>query len=142
MIKQHVHIKEYDWDVYAYFAVSEYHVSEIMDRLWDLGCDSSTALKAYENLSSGELDTGLCYSNYGRRQSVMVVALTTSAAQFANSLHHELVHLQSHIAQVFHLDPTGEQVAYLSGELIMKLFPRIKHLLCDCCRQEYEYEYE
>lgn len=138
MIRQRIYIEKYDWVVHAYFALDTYYVQEIMDLLWDLGCDSSTMDKAYDNLSSGELNTGLCYSSYRKRESVFVVAMTTSAAQFANSLHHELTHLQSHIGQVFHLNPTGESVAYLSGEIIMAMYPKVKHLLCDCCRKEKE----
>lgn len=136
MIRQKIYIKEYDWVVHAYFAVTTYYTDEIMDKLWLLGCDGETMELAQRNLDKGDLNTGLCYSNYHRRESVFVVAKTTSAAQFANSLHHELVHLQSHIAQVYFLQPTGEDVAYLSGELIMRMYPKIKHLLCDCCRKE------
>jgi hypothetical protein len=136
MIRQKIYIKEYDWVVHAYFAVMTYYTDEIMDKLWLLGCEGETMELAQRNLDKGDLNTGLCYSNYRRRESVFVVAKTTSAAQFANSLHHELVHLQSHIAQVYFLQPTGEDVAYLSGELIMRMYPKIKHLLCDCCRKE------
>jgi hypothetical protein len=111
-----------------------------MDLLWELGCDAEKAKKAYENLTSGELNNGICYSNYAKKESVFVVAKTTSAAQFANSLHHELTHLQSHIGYVYFLTPQGEEVAYLSGDIIMQMYPKIKHLLCDCCRKEEGYE--
>lgn len=144
MIRQTIYIKEYDWIVNAYFYVSEYYTEKIMDKLWDLGCDATTAKRVYRNLTSGDLDTGLCYSNYRKQESILVVAKTSSADEFFNSIHHELTHLQSHIAYVNDLDPLGEEVAYLTGEVAREIFPKIKHLICDCCRKkgEIDYEYE
>ena len=137
MLRQKITLPQYDnWEIYAYYAVSEYYVDEIMEHLWDIGIDSRSARQAFENLSRGNLNTGLCYSNYSMRKSVLVIALTSSPAEFINSWHHELEHLESHIGKVFNLDPTGEDIAYLSGELAMEMYPRIKHLICDCCRHK------
>lgn len=137
MIRQKITLPDYDnWTIYAYYATTRYAVDEIMERLWEIGMDANNARQAFENLSSGNLNTGLCYSNYSMRKSVLVIALTSSPAEFINSWHHELEHLESHIGKVFHLDPTGEDIAYLSGELAMEMYPRIKHLICDCCRHK------
>lgn len=136
MIRQTIYIDKLGWLVYAYFYKTKYDVDEIMEKLFDLGCDSKTAWEAYENLSSDSLNTGLCYSNYKGKQSVMVVGKTSCAAELFNSFHHELKHLESHISKVFQFDPLGEDAAYLSGELAMIMFPKIKHLLCDCCRKK------
>ena len=121
--------------VHAYFYVDRYYTDEIMRRLWELGCDADIEEKAYRNLTGGDLDTGLCYSNYRRRESVMVIAKASSPSEFFNSFHHELKHLESHISDVYRLDPTGEEVAYLSGEIAMEMFPKVRHLICDCCRE-------
>ena len=135
MIRQKIILPDYgNWEIYAYFAVSKYMTEEIMDRLWEIGCDGDTALQAYRNLVGGNLNTGLCYSNYRQRKSVMVIAKTSSAAEFLNSLHHELCHLTAHIGRVFDLDPVGEDIAYLSGEISMAMYPKIGRLLCKECR--------
>ena len=135
MIRQKITLPDYgNWEIYAYFAVTKYMTEEIMDCLWDIGCDGQTALRAYRNLASGDLNTGLCYSNYRHKKSVMVIAKTSSAAEFLNSLHHELCHLTAHIGKVFDLDPTGEDIAYLSGEISREMYPKIGHLLCEECR--------
>lgn len=137
MIRQKITLPDYDnWIIYAYYATTRYAVDEIMDRLWEIGMDANNARQAFENLSMGNLNTGLCYSNYSMRKSVLVIALTSSPAEFINSWHHELEHLESHIGKVFNLDPTGEDIAYLSGELAMEMYPRVKPLLCDCCRHK------
>lgn len=137
MIRQKITLPDYDnWTIYAYYATTRYAVDEIMERLWEIGMDANNARQAFDNLSRGNLNTGLCYSNYSMRKSVLVIALTSSPAEFINSWHHELEHLESHIGKVFNLDPTGEDIAYLSGELAMEMYPRIKPLLCDCCRHK------
>jgi hypothetical protein len=140
MIKATIYIERFGWLVHAYFHKTGYDVDEIMMHLWDLGCDGETAKRAYENLQSDSLNLGLCYSNYRHQESIFVVGKTSSPAEFLNSLNHELVHLQSHICEVFHLDPMGEEIAYAMGDFSMKVYPYIKHLLCDCNKNNYNYE--
>lgn len=142
MIRQEIYIKDYDWVVHAFYAVTEYYVEDIMDYLWELGCDAHKAKQAYENMTSGQMNNGLCYSNYAKKESVLVIAKTTSAEEFTNSMFHELTHLQSHIAQVFHLSPTDEEVAYLTGDVIMQMYPKVKRFMCNCCRKQQAYEEE
>lgn len=137
MIRQKIVLPEYDgWNIYCYYAVTHYAVDEIMDRLQSIRCDRKSLRKAYRNLSKGEINTGLCYSNYERGETVLVIALTSCAAEFINSWHHELEHFESHICEAYGLDPKGEEIAYLSGDIAMEMFPKIKHLICDCCRSE------
>ena len=137
MIRQKIVLPEYGgWTIYCFYAVTRYDVHEIMSRLHSIGCDSSSAKKAYRNLSESKLNTGLCYSNARQRRTVFVTALTTCAAEFINSWHHELGHLESHICEAYGMNPKGEEIAYLSGDLAMEMFPKIKHLICECCRKK------
>lgn len=141
MIRQKIVLPDYDdWTIYAYYAVTYYAVDEIMGKLRMIDCDRKSLRRAYKNLSKGELDSGLCYSNYYKRRTVLVIALTSCAAEFFNSLHHELQHFEGHIGEAYNLDPKGEEIAYLSGDVAMEMFPKIKHLICDCCRKEGNYE--
>lgn len=142
MIKQTIYIEKFGWLVHAYFHKTGYDVDEIMTRLWDLGCDGETAKRAYNNLQSDSLNLGLCYSNYRHKESIFVIGRTSSPAEFLNSLNHELVHLQSHICDVYHLDPKGEEIAYAMGDFSMEIYPKIKHLLSDCRNNDYNYEKE
>lgn len=136
MIKQEIYIEKYDWTIYAFYHHTRYDVDDIMEHLWIAECDASTAKKAYENLVDNSLNLGLCYSNYKKRLSVFVVGRTSSASEFANSWHHELSHLQSHIAKAYNLDPLGESIAYLTGSIAMEMFPKIKGFLCEECRKK------
>ena len=139
MIRQRIYIDKYDIIVHAYYATTQYYVDEILDKLYDLGCRGHNMQRAEVNLSSGELNTGLTYYSSRKREAVMVIALTSSAAEFYNSLMHELSHLTAFIAKDNNLSFTGEAIAYLEGELARDIFPKVQPLLCDCCRNKYNH---
>lgn len=141
MIRQRIYIEEYDILVHAYYAVTQYYTEEILDRLYEIGCRGHKLVKAEENISANKLDTGLTYYSSRYREAVLVIGLTSSAAELFNSLMHELSHLTAFIAKDEDLSFTGERIAYLEGELARDIFPKIQHLLCDCCRNK-EYDYE
>ena len=136
MIRQRIYLDNYDILVHAYYATTQYYVAEILDRLYEIGCRGTNLRRAEENLSSGELDVGLTYYSPRHREAVMVVALTSSAAEFYNSLLHELSHLTAYIAKDDNLSFTGEAVAYLEGDLARKIFPKVQPLLSACCRHK------
>ena len=132
MIRQQFDISKYDWKVEVYYAVDCYYTDEIMGRLYDIGCRGDDLRTAYENLSAGKPDTGLTYSNCGTRQTVMVIGITSSATQFQNSYDHERKHLEAHIAAALGIDPWGEEICYLSGEIGQLMFEKARLMLCDC----------
>ena len=134
MIRKAITLHDYNWDIYAYFSVTTYYIDEIMELLWRVGVDSSNAERAYKNMSSGQLNTGLCYSNYKDRCSVIVVAKTTNASEFLNSLTHEVTHACVHIAKYRGIDIESEEFAYLVGDLCEAMYNDVKHLLCEHCR--------
>jgi len=135
MIRQVAYLPEYDWVIKAYFAVSSYWTDEIMAELAFAGADEEQMWKSYYSLSSGNLDEGICFSGADTRTSILVVAKTSSAAEFYNSTTHEFCHLAAQIAQIVGVNPAGEEVAYMVGEMARDFYPSIKHLLCECCRK-------
>lgn len=135
MIRQVAYLPEYDWVIKAYFSVSSYWTDEIMAELAFAGADEEQMWKSYYSLSSGNLNEGICFSGADTRTSVLVVAKTSSAAEFYNSTTHEFCHLAAQIAQIIGVNPAGEEVAYMVGEMARDFYPSIKHLLCDCCRK-------
>lgn len=135
MIRQVAYLPEFDWVIKAYFSVSSYWVNEIMAELAFAGANEEQMWKSYDSLISGNLDEGICFSGADTRTSILVVAKTSSAAEFYNSTTHEFCHLAAQIAQIIGVDPAGEEVAYMVGEMARDFYPSIKHLLCDCCRK-------
>lgn len=134
MIRQKIYLEQWQWTVYAYYSVGHYYTEEIMERLVQIGCTETNIRRAYRNLSSGHVDTGLTFSNPKRRISVMVIGYASSGGEFFNSLLHEMRHLEEHILNASGVEPYGEPVAYLIGDLAKEVYPGIHHLLCDCCR--------
>lgn len=120
------------WLVTAYYAVTHYEVDEILHTLAEAGADDNSLDRAYENLSSGNLNTGLCYSGNG--ESVLVISCASSPAQFLNSLVHELHHLASHIASALGYDQKGEETCYIAGETAEKIYKVASKFLCEHCR--------
>ena len=95
------------------------------------GCKGENLATAYQNLSSDEKNTGLCFSGEG--ESVVVISVTSSKPQFMNSLVHELHHLASHIAAAVGYDLTGEDVCYLAGKIAEEMYPVAGRYLCENC---------
>ena len=136
MIRQQIYLDNYDIVVHAYYAVSQYYADEILDKMYGLGCRGKNMRSAEDSLYAGRLDTGLTYYSPKIREAVMVIALTSSAQEFYNSLMHELSHLTAYIAKWDKMSFTGEDIAYLEGDLSREIFPKVQPLLCDCCRKK------
>lgn len=135
MIRQVAYLPHYDWTIKAYFAVTSYWVNEIMAELAYAGANEEEMRLSYISLISGNLNEGICFSGEDSHTSIMVVAKTSSAAEFYNSTTHEFCHLAGQIAQIVGVDPAGEEVAYMVGDMARDFYPSIKHLLCDGCRK-------
>lgn len=129
MIRQLFTLPKYDWRVYSYYVVTKPNADEILDALVGIGCHGEDLQRAYANLTSGRLDTGLTYSNSDTRETVMVFAKTSSAKEFMQSYKHETGHLQSHIAQVFGIDPHGEELQYIGDDIVEATWEVAKDLL-------------
>lgn len=136
MIRQQIHIKtdKCDWKVRIYYIVTDIHADEIMKQLIALGCSGEKLQDAEVSLNKGTLDTGLTYSNTEKKRSVMVIARTSTAMEFACSQQHEVGHLKSHIAEACGIPQKGEEIQYLGDEVYKLMWPIAKELLCDCCR--------
>jgi len=131
MIKQEIYLDEEDWRVTVFYAVTHFEVGEIMRTLEAAGCRGKDLERSYENITSGNLNTGLCFSGDG--ESVMVISVTSSKPQFFNSLVHELHHLSTHIAKGVGYKLTGEEVCYLAGEIAQEMYAVAGKYLCECC---------
>lgn len=138
MIRSRLYIPRYTWHVQIFYAVTCYYIKEIIDALDSILCPEEFLQKAYDNLNSCQIDTGLTYSNKRLNQSVMVIGLTSSPEEFLNSLEHEIRHLVDHIADTYHLKSGSEDVAYLTGNINLMIFPEIQMFLCGCpeCHQK------
>lgn len=134
MIIQDFYIPNYGWRVRVYYAVTTYRTDDILKDFAEAGCRGIQLKRAYNSLKRNALDTGITYSNFTSRKTVMVISLTSSPAEFLNSWMHEMQHLCRHVAAAFGIDPYGEEAAYLAGDVGQRMFPVARRFLCDCCR--------
>lgn len=142
MIVGEFYLKNYgNWHVKFFLAVDGYYTEDIINELKDINCEKSNLKKAFSNLSSGQVNTGLTYSNSELRESIMVIGLASSGEQFMNSLVHESKHLEAHIGKALGLDPYSEDTAYLAGEIAQKLYRFTNKLSCRKCRTFISYRY-
>ena len=134
MIRQDIYVHRYNWDVLVFCECDRNDAPYILGLLDDLGADDESYGRAYRNLYSGLVDTGLTYSDPMKRVSVVVFSKTSSKAQFANSWFHEVGHCAKHIAEANMIDCNAEAVNYIGGELAMKMHPIAAKLMCPTCQ--------
>lgn len=127
------------WLITACTDVTPYDTEAALRILLDAGIDYHNASRAYRNISQGHKDTGLCFSNPKTRTSIIIISKTSSPRQALNSISHEIAHCCQHISNTLHIDPYSEDLAYLAGDIAMALYPKIRHLICDCHTHTYPY---
>lgn len=136
MITHVFHIHQHNWLVKAYINSDDSDAYLILRELWSVGADMDTMRKAFRNLSGGVKNTGLTYTSPWHRTTIMVISKSTSAEEFFNSLVHEMCHAKTHICDIEDIDLKSEQASYFIGGLARDLFPHVKHLLCESCRNK------
>lgn len=136
MITHVFHIHQHDWLVKAYINSDDSDADLILGELLSVGADMDTMRDAFRNLREWKVNTGLTYTSRWHRTTIMVVSKTTSAKEFFNTLVHEISHAKTHICEYLEIDLTSEEASYFSGGLARDLFPHVKHLLCEDCRNK------
>ena len=134
MLRQRIYIHRYHWEVVVFYESDYRDASYILRELDETSVDDDTYWKAARNLEAGLTDTGLTYSNMDEKKSVIVLSKTSSKAEFANTWFHELIHCANHIALANGLDPMGEPIAYVGGELAREMQPIAARLMCPTCK--------
>lgn len=122
-------IPKYKWDVTAYYYTDSYDIETILSKMKELGAKKIYLEDARDNMEQDKLNTGICYSSPSK-QSIVVIAKTSSSDEFMNSLAHEQKHLCSHIEQFYDIDSNSEEAAYLAGSVAALMFPVAKKHMC------------
>lgn len=130
MIRQQFRLERCGWVVTIYYAVHGYYPERIIEELKRIGIRGKKLEDARRNLYSGEVDEGLAYVNNG--EAVGVIGIASEAAQYADSIQHEVMHLALFIGRAMGLDPYGEEVCYIGGEIARKMWPKSKMLTSEC----------
>lgn len=81
------------------------------------------------NVELGERNSGFTHTNLTERYSIVAIGKADSIEQFFNTAIHEIKHLQSHICKYYNVPEDGEQAAYLTGYIAMKMYSVLKRFL-------------
>lgn len=135
MVVQNIYLEDWDWHITVYYAVTRYYKDEILEELDLIGCSRSELKNAEQLLDDNRYNTGLTYTNFKNRGSVVVIGLTSSPEEFQNTFDHEKGHLAMHIGSALQIDPFGEEFQYLTGAIGEKMFKIAKRFLCEHCRK-------
>lgn len=100
--------------------------------LESLGCSYAVYDRVAVKMDINDLNTGFTYSNKGARETLMVIGKASSTAEYINSISHELRHLCDDIASVVNMQASGEEVAYLTGDIASQISDVIQVLVCNC----------
>lgn len=130
MTRQWLYIAKYDWLVCVYYAVGADDAEEVMGHLLWMGICGEDAEHAWHNLTDGKMDEGITFS--AGRRSVVVIGAASGAAEYANTIGHELEHLATHISDALGVDLRSEEYAYLRGELTRDTHEVSKRFICEC----------
>lgn len=131
---QEFEIPKYDWQVCVFYNTTADNMEDVMDYLFEIGCDGSTAKKAHSNLSSNIPNTGLTYTK--GRETCIVLGYATDSGNFAHTYVHEITHCAIHIAKYFGVNFESEELAYIAGDLAAVMLPFASKFICDCCRKK------
>lgn len=134
MITQTIYLDDYDWSVRVFYAVTHIDIMPISWSLGEMGFTSGEIRDIIADIKALSWNHGLTYSNALHRCSVVIINITTSAAEFQNSFDHEKGHLATHIADAYGVDLRSEKYQYLVGEIGQKLFKVAHIFMCDTCR--------
>lgn len=129
-------LENWDWHVKVFYVVDLIPIDYIIEQLKGIGCDQNDIKIAVAVLGSEDKNKGVTFSNNITRESIIVIGETSCPAEFAHSFDHEKLHLAMHIAHIDNIDPFGEELAYLAGDIGFKTFPIAKYFLCEHCRKE------
>lgn len=136
ILAQEFTLTKWDWRVRVFYVVDLIPIDFIIEELYGIGCTERDIDNAVNVLDNGKDNRGITFSNDEERESIIVIGETSCPAQFSNSFDHEKLHLAMHIARVDNIDPFGEEIAYLAGEIGLQTFPIAKRFLCEHCRED------
>lgn len=126
---------QHDWLFKVYVDTTSEDASVILDELRSLGADMDVMRKAYKNLRSGKVNTGLTYASPMYKETVIVISRATSAMEYFNSIVHEIAHAGVYTCDALGIDIRSEQAAYFQGGLARDIFGSVSQFICEHCRK-------
>lgn len=131
MIKQSIFLEKYDWNITLTYDVKKENLPQIIKIFTKHKAKKDIIDKVVNNIVTNKHNNGITYSK--NRNSIVIIGSTSNKPNFANTLTHEIFHLAIHIAKEYNINPYGEEIAYISGDIAEKTLPLTSHFLCEKC---------
>lgn len=132
MKTQTIYLEDYDWDIRVFYDTRGIDYPKVMDALKEIGCPKESLIRSFKNLTSGNANNGLTFSQPQMKESVISIGYASSLGEFLSTATHEIVHAIHHIAQHYGIDPYGEEIAYLAGTIAREMHPLLQQYMCSC----------
>ena len=118
MRKEKVYINSCDWDIIIYFDYDCICRKEVLDELGEFGISKKRFDRAKNELSKCLFNTGMTYSSFIDKSSIVVIGRASSSKEFAKTYIHEIGHCATHIIQYLGISPYGEDIRYIEQEIV------------------------
>lgn len=128
MIGQYIELPNDSWSVLIYYYTQPDDLEDIEDILIEYGCPIKSAHKS-ASIVSNRLNTGLTFSNTDLKMSIVCISNATSQSQMADTIVHEIKHVQSHICEYYEVDEDSEPASYLIGYLARLIYKFISRFV-------------
>ena len=123
MIQQNINIREIGWNLRIFYCPkTSSQRATVLKCIYNAGCTGINFRRAMNLIGSGAVNTGLTYSNKSERKTIIVVGISSDAAEFVNTMTHEVNHFIKHVMEALHITPGTEDEAYFTGELFELIF--------------------
>ena len=134
MIVREIRIRR--WTIVFMFSFDTPDMERIYEALVWAEAPDSVVSQVSENVSAGMLNEGFCYSNTQLRRTIYAIGKASSGPEVLDSIVHEIIHIIQHIGREDGMNPYGEEVAYLGGDISREISDIVCELSCPHCSQE------
>lgn len=131
MVRRTIFLEKYGWIADIYFDYNCKYSDDLIDRLENIGISDEKLDIAYADLNSCKNNIGLTYSSFVEKKTIIVIGKATSPKEFMKTFTHEIGHMSTHICQYYYIDPYGEEIHYITQDIIEETWDIARGYLYD-----------
>ena len=128
MIKSIIDVDGY-WSIVLFVDIDYDRYDIIESALTDILAPISVIDNIYNKISY-KFNSGVTFSNFEFKTSVVCINKTTSREQLINTISHEADHVQNAICDYYNVSLDSEDAAYLIGYIVGKIYYHSRRLFC------------
>ena len=126
-------VKIHNWTIRFFFSFDKSDKAAIVNALFWADAPNSIVSQVSKNIQAGRLNEGFCYSNTELRRTVLGTGIAENGPEVLDSMVHEIIHICQHVALQDGMDPFGEPIAYLGGDIARGVSDIVCELSCPHC---------